>query len=98
MVLNQINSTAPTTPFPLTNTTTNAVINPGFTPTFQRTLFEVVPNPTPGSGFGIPAYLQPLFGPTGFTCTNTTAQQQIKNYGYLVLPTGTAAGDCGSTS
>jgi len=42
MVLNEINGTAPTIPFPLASTTKNPVINPGFTATFQRIIFEVV--------------------------------------------------------
>jgi hypothetical protein len=46
----------------------------------------------------VPASLAPLFGPSGFTCTNTTAKADLKNYGFAVLPTGTAPGDCGSAS
>jgi ABC-type phosphate transport system substrate-binding protein len=89
--LNEINSTAPTTPFPPTAT---ATINSAFSPTFQRTLFEVVSNPST-TGFGIPPYLQPLFGPTGYFCTNATARKDLQHYGFLPLPNGTAAGDCG---
>jgi len=89
--LNTVNSTNPTTPFPPTKA---AIINSGFSPTFQRLLFEVVPNPN-STGFGIPTYLQPLFGPTGFTCTNSAAKTDLKHYGFLVLPNGTSPGDCG---
>jgi len=46
----------------------------------------------------VPASLAPLFGPTGFTCTNPTAKADLKHYGYLVLPAGTSPGDCGSAS
>ena len=94
MVLNEINGTAPTTPWPLTPTTTKAVINPGFTSAFQRLLYEVVNSPE----FSIPTYLQPYFSSTGYVCTNATAKKDLQNYGFLVLPAGTAAGDCGSLS
>ena len=86
MVLDSINGTKPTT-----GSGSKTTINPLFTPTFTRPLFEVV-NATEGT---IPANLAPLFGPTGFTCTNATAKTDLKNYGFLVLPAGTAAGDCG---
>jgi len=91
MQLNEVNSTAPTTPFPPTSA---ATINPSFAPTLQRILFEVVKNPNT-TGFGIPTYLQPLFGPAGYLCTNATAKTDLKHYGFLLLPTGTSAGDCG---
>ena len=90
MVLDSINGTKPTT-----GSGSKTTINPLFTPTFTRPLFEVVPNPLSPPNFGIPANLAPLFGPTGFTCTNATAKTDLKNYGFLVLPAGTAAGDCG---
>jgi ABC-type phosphate transport system substrate-binding protein len=90
MVLDSINGTAPTT-----GTGKATVINSGFTATFTRLLFEVVPNPLTPPNFGIPSNLAPLFGPTGFTCSSTTAKTDLKNYGFLVLPNGTSAGDCG---
>ena len=31
-----------------------------------------------------PETLQPLFGPTGWTCTNRTAQTDLKDYGFLL--------------
>jgi ABC-type phosphate transport system substrate-binding protein len=86
MVLNKINGTAPTK-----GTGGNTVINPGFTPTFTRLLFEVV-NSAAGT---IPTNLRSRFGPTGFTCTSSTAKTDLKHYGFLVLPNGTSAGDCG---
>jgi ABC-type phosphate transport system substrate-binding protein len=106
MVLNAVTNTAvppvvttPTTPYPLTNSTTTATINTGFDPSLLRILYEVVENPTPGSSPpAIPAYLQPLFGPTGWACTNATAQAEIGDYGFLPLPQGNALGDCGVTS
>jgi ABC-type phosphate transport system substrate-binding protein len=94
MVLDKINGTNPTTPYPLTNTSKGAVINAGFTSTFQRFLYEVVVSTQPS----LPSYLVPYFGSTGFVCTNSTAKKDLKNYGFLVLPAGAAAGDCGSLS
>jgi ABC-type phosphate transport system substrate-binding protein len=100
MQLNKVNGTAPTKPFPLTNSSSNPVVNPGFTPTFSRLLFEVVPFSTASGNVNhIPSYLAPLFGPKGFTCTNATAKKDLANYGFRVLPTSTSnkAGTCGST-
>ena len=95
LVLNGITGsggvTNPTTPFPPTKQST---INAGFDHTFTYPLSEVVSAPQ-GT---VPASLAPLFGPTGFTCTNSTAKADLKHYGYLVLPAGTAPGDCGSAS
>ena len=86
MKLNSINSTAPTL-----GTGANTRINPGFTPTFTRLLFIVV-NAPQGT---VPANLKSYFGPTGFTCTGPLAKKHLKSYGFLVLPNGTSAGDCG---
>jgi ABC-type phosphate transport system substrate-binding protein len=94
MQLQEVNGTKPTSPFP---PTAKSIINTGFSATFQRILFEVVSNPDT-TGFGIPTYLQPFFGPTGWTCTNKTAQTDLKDYGFRLLPTGTASGDCGFAS
>jgi len=95
LVLNPINDNGtvsnPTTPFPPTKKST---INSGFDPTFTYPLSEVVTAPA-GT---LPASLAPLFGPTGFTCTNPTAKADLKHYGYLVLTAGTSPGDCGSAS
>jgi ABC-type phosphate transport system substrate-binding protein len=86
MVLNSINGTKPTL-----GTGTGTVINPSFTATFTRLLFEVVNSPQ-GT---IPAYLKPYFGPSGFTCNSATSTKDLKNYGFLKLPSGTSPGDCG---
>ena len=86
MKLNSINSTAPTL-----GTGANTRINPGFTPTFTRLLF-IVANAPQGT---VPANLKSYFGPTGFTCTGALAKKHLKSYGFLVLPNGTSAGDCG---
>ena len=86
MNLNNINGTAPTT-----GVGGKTTINPGFTPTFTRLLFIVV-NAPQGT---VPASLKSYFGPTGFTCTGALAKKHLKSYGFLVLPNGTSAGDCG---
>jgi ABC-type phosphate transport system substrate-binding protein len=96
MALNKINGTAPSKPFPLTNSSKNPVINPGFTAGFQRTLFEVVRSPESGGVGSIPTYLKPFFGPTGWVCSTTAAKTDLKNYGFRVLKAGPTAGDCGS--
>jgi ABC-type phosphate transport system substrate-binding protein len=89
MVLNSINGTKPTV-----GTGTGTVINPSFTATFTRLLFEVVNSPE-GT---IPANLKPYFGPSGFTCNSATSTKDLKNYGFLKLPSGTSPGDCGFAS
>jgi len=86
MVLNSLNGTAPTV-----GTGTKTKINPAFTATFTRLLFEVV-NAPQGT---IPTALKGYFGPTGFTCNSLTATKDLHNYGFLALPKGTSPGDCG---
>ena len=89
MVLKEINGVAPTT-----GSGANTVINSAFPSTFQRTVFEVVPfdpNTTdhiPGSEAGAPGgvNLEPLFGASGFVCSNSKAKTDLKNYGFLVTP------------
>jgi ABC-type phosphate transport system substrate-binding protein len=95
MNINGVTNTSNVVTPPTVGTGKSSTINPNFDPTLTRLLFEVVNNPTPGSGFGIPANLAPVFGPTGFTCTSSTAKTDLKNYGFLVLPNGASAGDCG---
>ena len=83
--------TNPTTPFPPTK---QATLNLAFDPSFTLVAYEVV-NAPEGT---IPARLAPFFGPTGYTCTNATAKTDLKNYGFAVLPPGTAPGHCGAAS
>jgi ABC-type phosphate transport system substrate-binding protein len=90
MVLDKINGTNPTSPFP---PTAKSVINSGFTAAFTRLLFEVVSGTK-----SIPTALKPFFSSTGWVCTNGTAKTDLKNYGFRALPAGTTAGDCGSLS
>lgn len=95
LVLKEINGIAPTT-----GSGTGTLINTLFPATFDRTLYEVVPyDPSttdhiPGSEAGAPGgvNLEPIFGHSGWACTNATAKAEIKNYGFLSIPT------CGSTS
>ncbi len=94
MQLNEVNGTAPTNPFPLTNTSKNPVINPGFSANLVRNLFEVV-HSAQGT---IPSNLKALLGPTGYFCTSKTAKKDLTDYGFLLLPTGSSAGDCGFAS
>ena len=40
----------------------------------------------------IPAYLEPIYGASGWACTSTTAKADLKHYGYLLSPLcGTAS-------
>jgi ABC-type phosphate transport system substrate-binding protein len=89
MVLNKINGTAPTV-----GTGGSTTINPKFTATFTRLVFDVV-NAPQGT---VPASMAKYFGPAGFACTNTTAKNDIKKYGFRVLTPGTTAGHCGAAS
>jgi len=86
MVLNKINGTSPTV-----GTGTSTKVNPKFTATFTRLVFEVV-NAPQGT---IPASLKKYFGPTGFTCS-AKGKTDLQNYGFLALPAGTTAGHCGA--
>jgi len=94
-VLKEINGLAPTT-----GTGANTVINTAFPSTFDRTLFEVVPydpntsDHIPGSESGAPGgvNLEPIFGASGWACTNASAKADIKNYGFIPLLS------CGATS
>jgi ABC-type phosphate transport system substrate-binding protein len=85
LVLRDINGTAPTT-----GSGRNTVINPGFTTTFQRTLYDVV-RYSASTGDHIPSYLEPLFGAGGWICTSSTAKADLVDYGFIVLPS------CGHT-
>jgi ABC-type phosphate transport system substrate-binding protein len=86
MNLNKINGTSPTV-----GTGSSTKVNPKFTATFTRLVFEVV-NAPKGT---IPASLKKYFGPTGFTCS-ARGKTDLQNYGFLALPAGTTAGHCGA--
>jgi hypothetical protein len=84
-----------------TNTYGQPVINPSFPSTFYRTLYAVVRNgysdPTNATDAAFPttpAYdatgLPALFGPSGWFCTNSTAQSDEVSYGFKLL--GSACG------
>jgi ABC-type phosphate transport system substrate-binding protein len=102
LVLNEINGTTPTNPWPLTSKTTSAHINPKFTPAFTISQYIVVPYSTAkGNVNHIPPYLLPLFGPGGFACTNKTAKKDLADYGFRVFGDGGRSGHstikCGDT-
>jgi ABC-type phosphate transport system substrate-binding protein len=88
--LAEIGGSKPTTPWPLTSTSKNVAINKSFNILFQRTLSDVVrydPNTTdhiPGAESGSPGgiNLEQFLGASGYLCTNSSAQAQIKNYGF----------------
>jgi len=93
MNLSRINNTAPTV-----GSGGNTKVNPKFTAAFTRFVFDVVENPPGVTTPVVPPNVAKYFGPTGFTCTNTTAKNDLKKYGFLVLPAGTTAGHCGAAS
>jgi ABC-type phosphate transport system substrate-binding protein len=106
LVLNSVNGTAPTTPFPLPKAgscgTKCPVINTKFTALFNLDQYIVVPFSTAkGSKNGIAPYLLPFFGPNGFVCTSKIAKTDLTNYGFRVFGKGSAAGHsitkCGDT-
>ena len=74
--LNDINGTAP-----VLGTGTSAALNPKFSSTFIRTLYNVVR--TAKTKDGIPAYLEGFLGAKGVYCTSKTL---IKDYGFLADP------------
>jgi ABC-type phosphate transport system substrate-binding protein len=88
--LAEINGSKPTTPWPLSPTSTHVAINQSFSILFQRTLSDVVrydPNTAdhiPGGESGSPGgiNLEKFFGATGYLCTNAAAKAQIKDYGF----------------
>jgi ABC-type phosphate transport system substrate-binding protein len=92
--LNELDGTKtadqPTTPWPLTSSTTSAIINSKFQILFQRTLYDVVrydPNTAdhiPGPEAGAPGNinLEQFFGASGYACSSGQAAT-IKDYGFL---------------
>ena len=74
--LNDINGTAP-----VSGTGTKATLNPKFSSTFIRTLYNVVR--TAKTKDGIPAYLEQFLGAKGLVCKNPA---QVKDYGFLPDP------------
>jgi len=89
MVLRSINGTKPTT-----GTGTKTVINAHFSANFIRTVYAVVRWASTKNN--IPAYLQKFFDaakkpgasgpPSGWICSNSTAHQDLINYGFLPTP------------
>jgi|SRR5215469_2538751 len=85
MVLRNIDGTVPTT-----GTGTKTVINSSFSPSFIRTVFEVV-RFSSSTANHIPSNLEKFFASStntvkGWVCTNSTAKTDIRNYGFLTTP------------
>jgi ABC-type phosphate transport system substrate-binding protein len=87
--LNTLNESKPTKPWPLTASTTSAVVNTAFDILFQRTIYDVVrfdPNTAdhiPGAESGSPGgiNLEQFFGAKGYACAK--AQHTVlKDYGF----------------
>jgi ABC-type phosphate transport system substrate-binding protein len=86
-----ISITVKTTKAKTEKVTAVPVINGLFPVLFQRSLYDVVrydPNTTdhiPGPESGAPGgiNLEQFLGASGYACTNSTAQAQIKDYGFL---------------
>jgi ABC-type phosphate transport system substrate-binding protein len=76
-VLHSINGTKPTT-----GRGSGQTINPAFTSGFFNTIYDVV-RWAAGTKGNIPAYLEPIFGTSGWLCKNKTAKKDLTNY-YLL--------------
>lgn len=90
--LNQINGTAPVTPWPPPPSCSQCAINPGFSSPFQGTVYDVV-RYDPSTADHIPAYLEPLLAASnaatpGWACTDATAQLDIHDAGFALRPSG----------
>jgi ABC-type phosphate transport system substrate-binding protein len=106
--LGEIAKTDPTTPWPLKTTSTNVHINSKFDLAFQRSLFDVVrydanttdhiPGPEAGApgGINLEQFLAAKTASVkGYVCNSTTAQTEIRDYGFLATwPLST----CGTTN
>ena len=82
MVVRSINGTAPTT-----GTGAKTIINAKFSPTFVRTVYDVVRFASTKDN--IPASLEPFFASAankGWICSNSTAHTDLINYGFLPTP------------
>jgi hypothetical protein len=79
--LNSINGIAPTT-----GTGKSTVISQGFSQTsYGNPISDVVRYDSTTTDH-IPAYLEPIFGVSGWACTSATAKADLKNYGFLLSP------------
>jgi hypothetical protein len=94
MTLGEINGAKP-----ITGSGKSEVINPAFDPTFDRTLFNVVPY-DPSTSDHIPGATSPvggldleaIFANSGYDCSSSTAKTDVKDYGFVNLAT------CGATN
>lgn len=77
---------------PTTTTNGQVVINQNFPFELQRTLYDVVRNAGTAANPAIPSgSLTSIFGPSGWACTNSTAQGDLVSYGFYSL-----GANCGS--
>jgi ABC-type phosphate transport system substrate-binding protein len=84
--LNSINGTKPTR-----GSGARQVVNPGFSPTYFRFLYNVVRYAT-NTPDHIPANLRPFFSHGGWICSAALAKSAIVAYGFLTTPA------CGTTN
>jgi hypothetical protein len=94
MKLGEINGTKP-----ISGSGKSEKINPSFDPTFDRTLYNVVPYDSstsdhiPGASSPVGGLdLEAIFGASGFDCSNSTAKADVTHYGFVNLST------CGATN
>ncbi|MFF1908687.1 PstS family phosphate ABC transporter substrate-binding protein [Kitasatospora sp. NPDC058218] len=76
------------------NPTTNTINAPFAASAFGRVVYNVVRDAEWTATDAHGTALRAIFGPSGWICTNTTATNDIKSYGFLPLP----AAACGSTT
>jgi len=88
MVLHTVGKTAPTSPFPLPKPPCRTCeINKKFSPAFLRLVYVVV-RWARNTADNVPGYLEGIFGPKGWVCTNKTAKKDLASYGFLTLGRG----------
>jgi ABC-type phosphate transport system substrate-binding protein len=78
----------------LTHSGSIDTINPSFSATFTRIVWNVMPNAGTKAAGKIPANLVPFFGPTGAVCSD---KADIQSYGFELLA-GTLCGNLFQTS
>jgi len=80
--LGEIGGTPPTQPWPLPSPPcSQCQLNPGFSAQFQHFVYTVV-RYDPSTADHIPAELEPLFGSSGWMCTNPSAGTDLRDYGF----------------
>jgi ABC-type phosphate transport system substrate-binding protein len=85
--LDEVNGTAPVTPWPLPKSCSQCHINPGFAPLLLHEIYTVV-RYDPQTATHIPAYLGFLIGASSDFCSNARALSDVAHYGFYT--------DCGA--